>query len=622
MIGRMIQEVRISCHISLKQLTDGLCSIGMLKKYESGEKWPDLLLASALWQRLGKSIDKFDIFLDQDEYNLAKTRASIQEQIRRGQFKKAAAELYAYQPQKQSSLPLHRAFVFLQWADLFRLSGAAQKKQQQAVLDGLNQTIHCPIRPEIVKERRFCMLELLLLQRHALLLEEKFPEEALQWYCALEDYFDLEKNNMDYDYADKYKLLPSILYRHALSCFHSKFYNTAFQLTRRGLWMLEQLKHQGALFVKLKELEFEILKASAREVPACEMECLRLMLESIGENKDLWLENCYPNYTEYFLFSVNRTIRERRLSAGITKQKLPADLCDMRTLTAIESGQRQAHTKNKTALLKRLGLSTWKFDAGLITRRYSDFRKISAMMNAYYEKDDNRAEQLYQELTTKLDLNEVTNYQFCQYWGLNLNYRKNKLTKEEYHARLRMLLTDTLQNTGWEGRGECILTWNEREMFRVLAWSPTNEETEEIQSLLEGQYKCFMEEPALQSFFPNDFNTLLYFLGKRALVQHDFTLSKYYLDTALNQMYCRQNDFCWGALLFQRFRLDEECTPLYKNTPAQEIPALERDSYFRFLRYSYAVDKLYLKDKINLKFIERYIQKHYGDLETVLYGLI
>ena len=43
------------------------------------------------------------------------------------------------------------------------------------------------------------------------------------------------------------------------------------------------------------------------------------------------------------------------------------------TLTAIESGQRQAHTKNKTALLKRLGLSTWKFDAGLITRRYSDF---------------------------------------------------------------------------------------------------------------------------------------------------------------------------------------------------------------------------------------------------------
>ena len=43
---------------------------------------PEKLLIDALWQRIdGRSMEKFEINLDMDEYNLACSRAKIQELI-------------------------------------------------------------------------------------------------------------------------------------------------------------------------------------------------------------------------------------------------------------------------------------------------------------------------------------------------------------------------------------------------------------------------------------------------------------------------------------------------------------------------------------------------------------
>ncbi len=72
MLGALLKDLRITYHISRQILVDGgLCSLDMLKKYESGQKQPEKLLGDVLWQRLGKSMEKFEIFLEQDEYELA-----------------------------------------------------------------------------------------------------------------------------------------------------------------------------------------------------------------------------------------------------------------------------------------------------------------------------------------------------------------------------------------------------------------------------------------------------------------------------------------------------------------------------------------------------------------------
>ena len=65
MFGRLIRNIRDLQNISREELSRGICSVKALEKYESGEREPEKLVADALLQRLKKSMDKFEILLDQ-----------------------------------------------------------------------------------------------------------------------------------------------------------------------------------------------------------------------------------------------------------------------------------------------------------------------------------------------------------------------------------------------------------------------------------------------------------------------------------------------------------------------------------------------------------------------------
>ena len=48
MIGRLVGDIRAIYGIPAEKLADGLCTTGMLKKYENGDTKPEKLLADAL----------------------------------------------------------------------------------------------------------------------------------------------------------------------------------------------------------------------------------------------------------------------------------------------------------------------------------------------------------------------------------------------------------------------------------------------------------------------------------------------------------------------------------------------------------------------------------------------
>lgn len=63
MLGILLGDLLANPHIDGNLLCHGLCSPAMLKKYITGQKKPEKLLGDALWQRAGKSMEKFEIFL-------------------------------------------------------------------------------------------------------------------------------------------------------------------------------------------------------------------------------------------------------------------------------------------------------------------------------------------------------------------------------------------------------------------------------------------------------------------------------------------------------------------------------------------------------------------------------
>ncbi len=172
MLGALLKDLRITYHISRQILVDGgLCSLDMLKKYESGQKQPEKLLGDVLWQRLGKSMEKFEIFLEQDEYELACIRARIQMQIRQGKLAWAEEILYRYENMEGTNRPLHKQFICLQRLEIYRRRGKSYEEQMDIVQEGLAWTVSCALLPEILKTHRFGLLELLLLERYVILLE-------------------------------------------------------------------------------------------------------------------------------------------------------------------------------------------------------------------------------------------------------------------------------------------------------------------------------------------------------------------------------------------------------------------------------------------------------------------
>ena len=116
MLGKLIGDIRVSKRITLQELCAGLCEERMLRKYENGEVEIEKLMADALMQRLGKSMDKYDVLLNTKEYQLAKNRTHIQELLRRGKLVQAEIAIRNYERELPKEQKLHQQFLLLQKA--------------------------------------------------------------------------------------------------------------------------------------------------------------------------------------------------------------------------------------------------------------------------------------------------------------------------------------------------------------------------------------------------------------------------------------------------------------------------------------------------------------------------
>lgn len=614
MLGTLLKDIRIELQISQETLIEGgLCTPGMLKKYEKGGKQPEKLLGDALWQRMGKSMEKFQVFLEQDEYELACTRAHIQILIRQGKLARAKEAVCAYEKMDGTDRALHRQFLCLQRAEISRQEEKSYEEQMGTVREGLAQTISCAFLPEILKTHRFGMLELLLLERYAFLLEQKSPEEAVQWYLELQQYLTGE-GGMDYDRADQYRLLPPVLYHYAVWADGAMLYPLALEQIEKGCQMLRKRQAFLPLFIKMEELRLKVLPKLGQEIPAWEQGCLCLLKEMMEEYDPAWKQNIYPDYPEQFIYCVNATLRERRLAHGKTIHDM-AGAFDPRTLRAAESGKRMPQSATKNALFQELGLSTYKYGGSLVTRRYSDFRDSAELIDCNYNKEYEQAEQIYKRLAGGLDRGEVLNEQFIKYWDIRLRYSKGTLTERAYREELWKMLEETLPKCR-ETDVDCVLTEYEREIVEILGWNVKPQDAAEIEKILCVQYQKFCNDDALVCFFSEYYTALAYCLGRLSQLKQDFAQSKKIFSDILEQFYFLQDDFRLESIFFQQFRLDEDMKKAQGGSTAQNDKKI-----FQKIRYAYAISKFYLCDSVCSGFIEDYLDKYYKDNTEILHGL-
>lgn len=635
MLGLLLNDLHTTNHISTTILSQGLCSPTMLKKYMTGQKKPEKLLGDALWQRAGKSMEKFEVFLEQDEYSLVVKRANIQLLIRHGNLSEALLAIEDYEKQEGGKNSLHTQFLCLQYAEIYRREKKPHQKQLQNLRKGIKQTIFvAKISPKIFDTYLLSMLELLLLERYAFLLEEKNSAEALRWYQALITY--LTKPGSDgslRDLADNYRLLPPLYYHQAGLLLALNQEEAALNALNQGIDLLRKRQCFEGLFLRMEEMRIQLLQKlnkifteEAKEIftsntesfsLSSEIACFEVLKGELTEYGAENLENIYPDYPERAIFSVNHIFRERRLSQGISIEDMASLIdCDVRTLQDIESGKRMPQTATKNKFFQYFGLPTWKYCASISTRTYSLYKESANIGDYDYRGYHEKAKEVYNYITKNLDKEDLINQQFSKYREIDLLYNNKEISKDKYYDTLLDMLKNTLPKLD-TASGQCTMTRYEKEFLRSLAWTIDSKDNRGIHDILSAQYQKFYNDEILEYLFPEYYLSIAYCLARFEKLQNNFTEAENILENALKQIHFLQDDWRLENLFMQHFQL-EDAKRKFENLPINK----KNDSDFRWIRRAYATSKLYHLNFVSTEFIEDYLERHYSEDNNILLDLM
>lgn len=622
MLGILLNDFCITYHIAPEALTKGLCNPDMLKKYGKNTEMPEKLLGDALWQRIGKSVEKFDVFLEYDEFQSAIARIYIQLLIRHGKLKEAEDAIYHYRETKAGDNPLHIQFLCLQSAEIYRRKKAPYDKQMKNLRKGIRQTIQVQkLSPEIAEKHLFSLLELLLLERYVFLLGEKEPSKAASWYPVLEKYLtQTAPDDTPRDVADNSRLLPPLYYHYALHLVESGKYAQALEKLNAGIDML--CKRQGfeALFLRTLELRIQILQkingAAAGEIS--EIAILKTLRQEFMENGAESFENIYPDYPERNIFCVNNIFRERRIALGMDAEEMAllAD-CDVRTLQAAERCQRMPQYRTKKKFFNLFRLTMCKYSGMLNTRSYEFYRACADIIDYNYHGKNAQAEEIYKKIVREAgNKDDLTNQEFRDYWDIHLRYKKGILSKDEFHDALLEMLQRSLPKCD-AASGQCSLTRYERNIFVDLVWNMDSGDRLGLEDMLRAQYQRFHSNEIFACIFPDYYMALARCLARFFRLQKKFEDAEKILEDALKQIHFLQDDFRLQNLCLERFWLEMD------KRKAQGLPYPSGDDEAcRWIRYAYAISKRYALNDVITKRIEKHLDERYGNKKRVLGDLL
>ena len=95
-IGLVLGRIRKIHNISLHKISQGICDLSTLTKFEKGQRSMEKLAFEAIYQRMGKYSGRFETVLDNDEYDLMLMRWKIVDYIDEKRYDEAMEVISSY----------------------------------------------------------------------------------------------------------------------------------------------------------------------------------------------------------------------------------------------------------------------------------------------------------------------------------------------------------------------------------------------------------------------------------------------------------------------------------------------------------------------------------------------
>lgn len=439
-LGEVIKEIREEKDISRSQLCCGLCSETMLRKFEQGERMPELDLANALLSRLGKSPDKLEVIISQYDYEKMEMRNGIIDDIRFHWFQRVVEKMQIYEREYMDSewdeLFLLRMSAFLEYEKADNLEEAERLLNQV-----IERTIPCK-KPDKIKPYSLALFEIENLLVRCDLWIRKGRNEAQDWLDAIASYTEQYQT----DAEERIKILPKIAYLKMCTYMEAGEYAHALDVGEKAL---SDLREEFSLVYVVSLLTL-LCEATEKIGEKEKLVYYTLHKNNIEETYQMFSENPRQNDVLYYspsyqqIFLDSEIVKHEREKRGWSQSLFIEGIYSEETaISRFENGKTKVSNDKLTQMLDKLDIHKGRYNCGLATTNFK-------MLEIYHEISDliarrkyDRVDELLDELERNLDMTDTLNWQKIMMRRLSVQIKKGTISKEEALERFREMLEAT-----------------------------------------------------------------------------------------------------------------------------------------------------------------------------------
>lgn len=190
-VGNALYYYRNVHELMQTELCEGICSVTTLSRIEKGGREVDSLMSELLLNRLGKSSNRYEFILNEEDYLLFETRFLIEDSIKNKNIEKAELFLEKYARIMPVDEIVHQQFLLLHRMYVAMLKDEPEEKIKEGLYQAINMT-----RPDYKdKEKKnilFSAIEIRIL--YELFMRGEFTVDDLsRAFEFMEKYYDVEE---------------------------------------------------------------------------------------------------------------------------------------------------------------------------------------------------------------------------------------------------------------------------------------------------------------------------------------------------------------------------------------------------------------------------------------------
>lgn len=448
-LGVMLCKEREKIGKTQKNIAEGIISISELSRVERGEYEIDYFMLQALFERLGKSLDKLELAVSVSEYETISYRVEIEHSIEKRDCEMLAKLISGYGAYNDQKRPIHRQYVAMLQAVLCYI----REQDYAACQHRLERALACTLGGDwaqwVSGGQCLCNqeIQILLMIVYCQWKQADTGGQIQLLIRHMEQFSEYIWSNYT-DGEEQVKVYPLSAWLLGELYLCQDRVADAYIICRKGKKCIQE---NGALNPALELLALEAVclenMGMQAELERCRKhsEAVLFLYKAAGSSPepDMLLAFLKSSFQGEFVIT-NELLRDLRRARGISQEALCINICSQETLSRIEQGKRSPNKKRLYQMLKRLGMKRENYYGFIEADDYGLYEKVRQFNRCFTKEGPEFAARLLDEIKGGLDTTLSVNRQFIGAEQVFQQVGKGELPREQANEQLTRLLCLTM----------------------------------------------------------------------------------------------------------------------------------------------------------------------------------